>query len=323
MTLHEDQRLFENAILTAARPVSEGGLGIKPGFIEKDYWICRSLYLLSQSDISEHIVFKGGTSLTKAYCIGARFSEDIDIAVLDANSMSGNQLKTLIRKTAHIMSQGLDEIPRDATSKGSHYHKAFYQYPKVIDEDTGSIKSGELLLEINSFANPFPYQICEVTSFLTQYMISHNLNDAIEQYGMQPVRLKVLDKMRTLTEKLVSLMRCSLADKYMEQMNAKIRHFYDLHYLVQDEDCRAYIRSNEFISDFRALLEHDRQSFAKPDGWQERPLEASPLVTDLHGTWQRLQQTYLRELPDLAYREVPPVEQVEESMRLIVSAIAA
>ena len=79
MKLHEDLDLFKNAILLAARPKEEGGLGIKPLFIEKDYWICRSLSLLANSEAVEHVVFKGGTSLTKGYEIGSRFSEDIDI----------------------------------------------------------------------------------------------------------------------------------------------------------------------------------------------------------------------------------------------------
>ena len=43
MRLHENQQLFADAIEAAARPVQDGGLGIKSIFIEKDYWICRWL----------------------------------------------------------------------------------------------------------------------------------------------------------------------------------------------------------------------------------------------------------------------------------------
>lgn len=46
MKLHEDQELFADAIQAAAQPVEDGGLGIKSIFIEKDYWICRSLALM-------------------------------------------------------------------------------------------------------------------------------------------------------------------------------------------------------------------------------------------------------------------------------------
>jgi predicted nucleotidyltransferase component of viral defense system len=81
MRLHENQQLFNDAILAASRTKEEGGLGIKSIFIEKDYWICRSLSLMAGNDKEGRAIFKGGTSLTKAYGIGARFSEDIDIAI--------------------------------------------------------------------------------------------------------------------------------------------------------------------------------------------------------------------------------------------------
>ena len=68
------------------------------------------------------------------------------------------QLKTTIRRTAHSMTDGLVEVVKpNYTSKGSHYHKAYYAYPTILDVPTTSaVRSGELLLEINSFANPYP-----------------------------------------------------------------------------------------------------------------------------------------------------------------------
>ena len=59
MRLHENREYFADAIEAAARPVSEGGLGIKSVFIEKDYWICRSLRLMAQGDTDNRTVFKG------------------------------------------------------------------------------------------------------------------------------------------------------------------------------------------------------------------------------------------------------------------------
>ena len=65
--------------------------------------------------------------------------------------------------------------------------------------------------------------------------------------------MKLLDHRRTLTEKLVSLIRCSLADESMQQMAAKIRHFYDLHHLLQDSECRVYLQSDDFKKDFKEV----------------------------------------------------------------------
>ncbi len=48
--------------------------------IEKDWWVVQTLRLVSQMEIAKHLVFKGGTSLSKAWGLIDRFSEDIDLA---------------------------------------------------------------------------------------------------------------------------------------------------------------------------------------------------------------------------------------------------
>ena len=51
--------------------------------IEKDFWICYILdYLFNKSQYKNHFTFKGGTSLSKAYSVITRMSEDIDL-ILD------------------------------------------------------------------------------------------------------------------------------------------------------------------------------------------------------------------------------------------------
>ena len=323
MRLHENKELFADAIQAASRGIDDGGLGIRDIFIEKDYWICRSLRLMALADTNGLAVHKGGTSLSKAYGIGARFSEDIDIAILDADKMSGNKLKTLIGHLSKEMSRGLDEIViPGVTSKGSHYRKEYFAYPRAVEtEQLGAIRSGQLLLEINAFANPFPYTSCTIKSFLTEFLESSGNQSLIDEYDMQPFTLSVLDKRRTLTEKLVSLIRCSLADNYLYELSAKIRHFYDLHFLLDDPECREYLKSTEFKEDFDVLLSHDRKLFAKPDGWQTKDLSDSPLITNLSDTWEALQETYNKEMPGLAYKSIPTVGQIQASIRTILCII--
>lgn len=323
MKLHENKQLFADAIEAAARPKQEGGLGIKSIFIEKDYWICRSLSLMAEEDKDNRAVFKGGTSLTKAYGIGARFSEDIDIAIAEAWTLSGNQLKNLIRRTSKSMTEGLDELVIPGmTSKGSHYHKAYYTYPRAIDViQSGAIKAGQLLVEINSFANPYPFEKRTLSCFLTDFLQMSGNGNLIVEYGLQPFSVNVLDRRRTLTEKLVSLIRCSLADSYMPELTAKIRHFYDLHHLLQDEECRTYLSDKTFLDDFISLLAHDKQNFDKPEGWLNKHLKDSPLMTDLSSVWNSLRSVYLNELPDLAYRTVPEPELIEASIRELMDIL--
>jgi len=50
--------------------------------VDKDFWVCWTLReIINLHDIGSHITFKGGTSLSKAYGLIERFSEDIDLVV--------------------------------------------------------------------------------------------------------------------------------------------------------------------------------------------------------------------------------------------------
>lgn len=56
-------------------------LGMTPFAVEKDWWVSRTLNIIFQMEIAAHLVFKGGTSLSKAWKLINRFSEDIDLAI--------------------------------------------------------------------------------------------------------------------------------------------------------------------------------------------------------------------------------------------------
>ena len=73
MYLHkEDRELLHDIIVM----VSEKS-GIEENIIEKDYYV--TLLLKELARRNSNVVFKGGTSLSKAYHVIDRFSEDIDI----------------------------------------------------------------------------------------------------------------------------------------------------------------------------------------------------------------------------------------------------
>lgn len=58
-------------------------MGLNDAIVEKDFWVCLMLdYLFHRSPWKSAITFKGGTSLSKAYRLIERFSEDIDL-ILD------------------------------------------------------------------------------------------------------------------------------------------------------------------------------------------------------------------------------------------------
>lgn len=53
-----------------------------PGIVEKDFWVCWALYrLVDVLKFRPQLIFKGGTSLSKAYHAVERFSEDVDLSL--------------------------------------------------------------------------------------------------------------------------------------------------------------------------------------------------------------------------------------------------
>lgn len=57
-------------------------MGLQALSVEKDFWVCWTLReLFAVPDVGSHLTFKGGTSLSKAWKLIERFSEDIDIIV--------------------------------------------------------------------------------------------------------------------------------------------------------------------------------------------------------------------------------------------------
>ena len=62
MNLHESLDIFLELIQATATDRS-----IPSIYVEKDYWVTRVLKRLSESEYREAVVFKGGTSLSKAH----------------------------------------------------------------------------------------------------------------------------------------------------------------------------------------------------------------------------------------------------------------
>ena len=93
MNLHLENEVFRELIELVA-----DHFGYEQSHIEKDYWVCKILKELALSDFAKNIYFKGGTSLSKAYGIIDRFSEDLDMFAYSGNPTSSKQAeKTLNR----------------------------------------------------------------------------------------------------------------------------------------------------------------------------------------------------------------------------------
>ena len=318
MTLHQDATVFRQLILLAGEHFS-----MRPSYIEKDYWVTQILQRLSESSYAGNVVFKGGTSLSKGYNLINRFSEDVDVAVIH-EGLTGNAVKTLIRNVEKgvvtVSDEGLAvsgdlrfKIEDPENSKGSMFRKSVLTYPVIMPEEQGGISVKRMILEISAFANPFPYEVREIRSLIGQYLETIGRGDVVARYGMEAFRLNVLDYRRTLVEKIVSLTRFSFGEP--RQLAQKIRHFYDIYYLMQTEGCREYVGSSAFRTDVASLLEHDQQTFDSPEGWSEKGMSETPLVTQFDALWEAIVPTYETEMASLSFSAIPDAAAVAKVLK--------
>ena len=104
------ERDRHDAFASAARR-----MGITEQNVEKDFWVCWTLDALfhGRRENAPRLLFKGGTSLSKAFGLISRFSEDIDITVFRQDLGEPVSIDDLERLSGKKRSAKLDEI-RDA-----------------------------------------------------------------------------------------------------------------------------------------------------------------------------------------------------------------
>ena len=84
--------------------------------VEKDWWVVQTLDIIFQLEMAPHLLFKGGTSLSKAWNLIHRFSEDIDLALnreylgFDSRPISKSQVKKLREKSFKFVTTEFYEL---------------------------------------------------------------------------------------------------------------------------------------------------------------------------------------------------------------------
>lgn len=313
MILHNDDIIFKDVLLSASFHLS-----IPLTFVEKDYWITLVLSRLAKSKYVNESVFKGGTSLSKGYNLIERFSEDVDIAVINDNGKTGNEIKTIIRTIEKEITADLTELQMEGvSSKGSRFRKSVFEY--VSTEKSN--QNNKLIVEVNSFANPFPFQRLSIQSMVFDFLMQTGNEQYIAQYNLLPFEVNVLDKEQTLLEKMVSLIRFSFEENPIESISQKIRHFYDLYFLMYNVECAVFVASDSFKQRFDIILQHDKEIFEEPKEWQSKSIAESPLVNNFENIWKQLKVKYQTELSVLAYRPIPGEESVANRFRQLIKRI--
>jgi len=311
MRLHENRELFGDVVKATAQAMNISFL-----YVEKDYWVTYILKALSQSEHIEQAIFKGGTALSKAYRVIERFSEDIDLAVISTD-MTSNQTKKLIKRIEKsIIDNNFEEIvDHIQVSKGSEFRKTVYDYAKLERGDFGHANSN-IIVELNSFAQPHPYQLQEISSYIYDFLLD-KADDIITEYQLEPFSVNVLDYRRTFCEKLSAIARASYeSNDDFDELKKKIRHLYDLYYLMQEKEIIQFLNSDDFSTMIKSVRIDDSRQFHSE--WAMIPLYTTAIFCDTSVILGKLESYYKSNFADLVYGDsLVNMEKIEINIERI------
>ena len=195
MNLHENNDAFAAAISGAA-----DYYGIEEALVEKDYYV--SLFLDRLKDRVPHLLFKGGTSLSKCHKIIDRFSEDIDLT-LDAEHSTQGPRKHLKDDILAVLDElGLKLLNEEEIKRRMDYNCYRVEYP--INYPSRRIKP-YLLIETVFIMKAFPDEIKPMTSMIAEWLDATGNTAAIEKYELLHFDIRVQTLERTLVDKVFAI----------------------------------------------------------------------------------------------------------------------
>lgn len=227
-----------------------GKMGLPAPAIEKDWWAVRTLQLVFQTEIAPHTVFKGGTSLSKAWNLIDRFSEDIDLALdrkflgfekADAE-MSGSQVRKLRKASCeYIAEKYLPQLQQTFADAGFAEVKLRLIPIQSADEDPVKIEveypvltervayiNPSVVIEIGSRSEKEPFTETKFSSFVGEHFTGRNFADTA-------IKIPVVNPERTFLEKIFLLHEEFQQPQEKVKVNRQSRHLYDLEKLMDTE----------------------------------------------------------------------------------------
>ena len=183
--------------------------------VEKD--TVQSMFLLELSKINLPFVFKGGTSLSKAYNLIDRFSEDIDLSM--------NRKPTQTERKAskeHIVeiakSLGLELTNPDQIKSIYDYNMYVFSYDSLFSE-----KPMEIIVETSYYQTVYPAEKHEVGSFVGKFCKDNGISLPIP-FEAATVIMNVQSLERTFIDKIFAI--CDYRIQNMQDRDS--RHLYDI-----------------------------------------------------------------------------------------------
>jgi predicted nucleotidyltransferase component of viral defense system len=312
MTLHDNPELFEQAVLATSQQMN-----IPEIYVEKDYWVILALKQIFESNIQDEVVFKGGTALSKCHHLINRFSEDIDIVVLKNKGDSSNKLKEKLRKVTKAVNIIIPEVEHEQTNKKGQIRKTVHPYHKFGFQGTFGQVRKHVVVEASWLGSYEPYTIEKVDTYIAQMMRNAGQEHFINEYGLEPFKLKVLSIERTFCEKIMSLVRFSRTPEPYAQLAKKVRHYYDIQLLLQNTEIRKFFESDNFESMLNKVGNDDVESFINNNIWlAEHPKDALAFKS-FSDTWNRIKSSYHGEFKDMVIGELPNDERILKALEMM------
>ena len=290
-------------------------LGAPVGNVEKDFWVCWTLdALFNRLPEGPRLLFKGGTSLSKAYGLIDRFSEDIDVTVFrddlhqpasvpELQALSGKKRKArldAIREACRAyVTGGLRALLAELLSEDTAGQGRIEVDPDDPDEQTLLVWYPEVEERDSSYVRPAVRIESGAKSALDPHeSVVVRPYAAAEAMGLDlsTPGVTTIVSSRTFWDKVViahGLRRWFERRNELRQEGQRVsRHYYDLHCLLASSTGRAALADVALAADCvdHARMFFDRTDFdlgsARPGSFALRPTEAmlEPLRRDYANT---------------------------------------
>jgi len=220
-----------------------------PEFVfEKDWWVTQTLAIIFEMDVAEHLLFKGGTSLSKAWHLINRFSEDVDLALsreylgFSSSLISKSQVKRLRQKSFEFVTttfyndlqkafkeKGYTDVKFDFENLGDGDQdpvSILIYYPSVIQYSDYVLPRVKVELGSRSLKDPF--SICQIQSFIGKQFSELPFSDSA-------IDIPCVNPERTFLEKLFLLHEEFQKPQEKMRVNRMSRHLYDIVKIYQSE----------------------------------------------------------------------------------------
>lgn len=222
MYLHKENReLFRDVILLTSQQ-----LEVSEDIVEKDYYV--TMILKKLSEIEYPVVFKGGTSLSKAFHVIDRFSEDIDITFAEhLGEARRKKLKyNILKPIADELGMDIRNFNSVESDKNLNHYNFYYE--SVVGDKVINAIPPYVKLETSLMSYAFPTEEKDLGNYILEALgKAEQKLIATYDLGVFPMRVQSLN--RTLIDKIFAV-----CDYFMQgKAHRNARHLYDIYKLAQ------------------------------------------------------------------------------------------